>query len=101
LPPGFIPLDLGGGFTFYFPFGEITNYALEVQQGERGSVKESDIREDILAGINSPWGVITPGVPTLPFAEMTTYLRTQFIMDDVSRFVDAFNQIHDDSYLVP
>lgn len=112
---GSIGAGMGGsgsiGLTDYSAIiGTRKDYALEVLNGNQGSVNKSILRADILNGIQSPWWPL-PGTPPVydgsgtvepaQFEMGDTAIRNLFIMDKFSRYADAFNQIHNESFRGP
>ncbi len=88
-------LDVSAGVTFYkSPSNIITDYRQQGPFGGRTYVIESQLRNDILRGVDSPW---RPGIPK-HFGPVDVVVRHYFIMDEVQKYVTAFNQIHFDSY---
>ncbi len=102
-PFPFLKLEGVVALTTYYPIREsVVGYASD------GEVKGFRVWADILNGTDSPW-LSLPGMLPVPyddnaveiarFAMADSALRTLFIVDKVSKFVDAFNQIHYDSYI--
>lgn len=88
------------GLAIYYPVDDPFNYYAKglTPVIDKVRVDESRIRGDILNGVDSPW-TLNPSPQILePLVET---LRHVLIMDEVTRMVDAFNQIHFESYLEP